>query len=230
MKTELYSNENRIQHDNSAFTKQHFILGKIIAWSVASIILIYLITLVLGMLSLKSPQDQIGNPYFTILEVLIIILAPLMVITLTTVHIYASCEHKIYSLIALIFISIMTCITCSLHFVILTLSHQTEFENLDSAHLFFSFQWPSVVYTLDILAWDVFFALSMLFASAVFRKKGVERLLRNFLIISGVISLIGLIGIPLNNMQVRNIGIIGYTVFSIVVFYLLGLAFAKRGE
>jgi hypothetical protein len=34
--------------------------------------------------------------------------------------------------------------------------------------LFLSFKWPSVSYALTILAWDVFFALSVLFAAPVF--------------------------------------------------------------
>ena len=68
----------------------------------------------------------------------------------------------------------------------------------------------------------------MLFLSVTFRKKGLETLLRIFLIISGVLSLAGILGIPLNNMQIRNIGIIGYTIFAIVVFFLLGIAFNRR--
>lgn len=146
-----------LNHNNSidSFTRQHAFVGKRIAWLVASLITIYLITLILGMLSLDSPQEQIGNPYFTILELLIIILAPLMVIALAVVHIYASKQQKIYSLLALVFISIATSITCSLHFVTLTLSQQPAFANLDWTPLLFSFNWTSVAYSLDILAWDL---------------------------------------------------------------------------
>jgi hypothetical protein len=122
----------------------------------------------------------------------------------------------------------MACITCCLHFVILTLSHQEAFLNKDWSLLVFSFKWPSVAYAVDILAWDFFFALSMLFLAATFRKKGLETLIQVFLIISGVLSLICLLGIPLNNMQVRNIGIIGYTVFAIIVFFLFGISFNRR--
>jgi hypothetical protein len=219
-----------IKNNNSidSFTREHAFVGKRTAWLVASLITIYLVTLILGMISLDTPEDQIGNPYFTILELLIIILGPLMVTTIGVVHMYASSQQKIYSLLALVFISIATLITCSLHFAILTLSRQPAFADLDWTPLLFSFNWPSVAYALDILAWDVFFALSMLFASAVFRERGLERVVRFFLITSGVISLIGIIGIPLNNMQIRNLGIAGYTAFAIVVFFLLGLAFSRR--
>jgi hypothetical protein len=36
----------------------------------------------------------------------------------------------------------------------------------------FSFKWPSVVYALDILGWDIFFPLSMWFAAPVFSGSG----------------------------------------------------------
>ncbi len=224
------SNTNSLK-DNTPiglFTKQHAKIGKITAWSTSILIIIYFITLILGLLSLSSPQDPIGNPYFTILELIILLLAPLMVITMVVVHLYASNEKKLYSLTALVFISIMACITSGLHFVVLTISRYQEFTSLVWTPLFFSFNWPSVVYTLDILAWDIFYSLSMLFAAAVFAEKGLERIIRIFLITSGVLSLIGIIGIPLNNMQVRNIGIIGYTVFAIIVFFLFGLAFNRK--
>jgi hypothetical protein len=62
-----------------------------------------------------------------------------------------------------------------------------------------------VVYTLDILAWDFFFALSMLFAAPVFKGGRLETMVRILMIASGIVSLAGLIGVPLANMDVRII-------------------------
>lgn len=217
--------------DNAAidlFKKKHITIGNVTSWSVSSIITIYLVTLILGFISLKSPDAPIGNPYFTILELLIIILGPLMVFSLIIVHKSTPEKSKIYSLTALIFMSIMACITCCLHFVILTLSQQESFHNQDWSTLVFSFHWPSIPYALDILAWDFFYALSMFFLSATFNKKGLEKLIKILSIISGVLCSIGLLGIPMNNMQVRNIGIIGYTIFPIVIFFLIGTAIDRR--
>lgn len=232
MQKETTMHEHNIpMKDNSSiilFTKQHASVGKVIAWLVASIITIYLVTLILGFISLKSPDDPIGNPYFTVLELLIIILGPLMVFLLVFVQKSTPEKLKIFSSTALIFMSIMAAITCSLHFVILTLSRQEVFLNQDWSLLVFSFNWPSIAYALDILAWDFFFALSMLFLSATFRKKGMEKLIQILLVVSGILSLIGLLGVPMNNMQVRNIGILGYTIFPIIVFFLIGIIFNRR--
>ena len=52
--------------------------------------------------------------------------------------------------------------------MILTLSRQAEFSGLVWTPLFLSFKWPSVPCALNILAWDVFFTLSVLFAAPVF--------------------------------------------------------------
>lgn len=232
MDMKLNGNNNNMQSIDKAsvdlFTRQNAIIGKAIAWSAALIIIIYLVTLILGFISLKSPDEPIGNPYFSILELLIIVLSPLIVFLFIIVHKSTPEKLKIYSLLALVLMSIMACITCCLHFVILSLSRQEAFLNQDWSLLVFSFNWPSVAYALDILAWDFFFALSMLFLSATFREKGLEKLIQVLLIISGIISFFGLLGVPMNNMQIRNIGIIGYTIFPIFIFFLFGIAFTRR--
>jgi hypothetical protein len=47
------------------------------------------------------------------------------------------------------------------------------------------------------------------------------------MLVSGVLSLVGLIGVPLADMQYRNIGIVGYAVVGTVVFLLLGMVFGR---
>ncbi len=218
---------------HEGFTANHRMLGRAAAWAAFFLIVVYAVTTVLGFLSLKSPQDQIGDPYFTIMELLILILMPLLVIIMIAVHGYATPDGKAYSSIALIFMVVMTVITSGLHFAVLTVSRPIEAAGFPSAPLFFSFKWPSVAYTLDILAWDWFFALSILFAAPVFKYSNLENWLRYFMIVCGVLSLVGLMGVPLAIMKVgywltvRNIGIVGYALLSPVVFLLMGIVFGR---
>jgi hypothetical protein len=212
---------------HESFTPLYLVFGSFASWTVFFLGAIYAVTLVLGLLSLKSPQDPISDPYFSILELIIILLAPLMVVCMVALHAYAASEVKVYSFTALVFMIITACITCCVHFIILTVSRQIESAGLASAPLFFSFKWPSVAYALDILAWDFFFALAILFAVPVFMGNGLETLLRWLMIGSGVLSLAGLIGVPLANMQVRMIGVIGYAGFAPVAFLLLGVLFGR---
>ena len=209
---------------HSTFTLQHRTIGRAAAWAVFCLSMVYAVTTILGFRSLKSPDDAICDPFFSVMELLIILIAPLMVVSMVAVHAYAPPDAKVYSLTALIFTILMCGITSSVHFVILTVSRQLE---ANSVSWLLSFKWPSVTYTLDILAWDWFFALSMLFAAPVFGVGRLEQTVRILMIVSGVLSLAGLIGVPLANMQIRNIGIIGYGVVAPVVFLLLGIVFGR---
>lgn len=221
---------SNLKRSHADFTTQHRVMGKFAAWAVFFLGIVYVVTLVLGLLSLESPQAPIGDPFFTLLELLILAMTPLMVISMVAVHAYAAPSDKAYSLTALAFMILLVSITSSVHFVILTVSRQIEAAGLPWGFLFFSFKWPSVAYALDILAWDLFFALSMLSAASVFRESKLERKVKVLMIISGVMSLAGLIGVPLGNMQIRMIGVLGYAVVSPVVFLLLGILFGHIQE
>jgi hypothetical protein len=54
-------------------------LGIFSALGIVLLELAYAVTLAVGFLSLKSPQEPIGDPMFSILEVLIIVITPMMV-------------------------------------------------------------------------------------------------------------------------------------------------------
>ena len=209
------------------FTQQHRAIGRTAAWAVFFLGILYAVITGLGLRSLKSPQDPISDPFFFFMELLIVLMTPLMVISMIAVHAYASPQVKAYSFTALVFMVLLAGISSSIHFVILSVSRQIEFDELPGLSLFFSFKWPSVVYALDILAWDWFFALSMLCAAPVFNRGKLEKIVQILMIVSGVLSLAGLLGVPLADMQVRNIGVLGYGVVAPVVFLLLGLVFGR---
>ncbi|MCG8403214.1 MAG: hypothetical protein MJA84_16715 [Firmicutes bacterium] len=204
------------------FTKMDRLIGKTTALAIFFLLVMYAVTLTMGLLSLESKLEPISDPFFSIMEILIIVIAPLMVVLMAVVHAYAAPNVKTLSLTALIFMSILACITCSVHFIILTVSRQAEsIVALPWISLFFSFKWPSVIYALDILAWDLFFSLSMFFAAPVFKGDRLKDSVRILMIVSGVLSLAGLIGPIVGSMQIRNIGIVGYVgVFSIVCLLL----------
>jgi len=90
------------------FTESHRKLGRLSSLAVFVVLLAHIPTLVLGLLSLKSANQPIGDPYFSLLELLIAIAAPPMVIVMVAVHAYAPPEVKAYSLIALAFMIILT--------------------------------------------------------------------------------------------------------------------------
>jgi hypothetical protein len=93
--------------------------------------------------------------------------------------------------------------------------------------LVFSFEWPSVAYALDILAWDVFFALSMLFAAPVFSGSRLSAWIRALMVASGSLALVGRSGVVAGDMRLRNIGIVGYVGVFLIVAVLLAVLFCR---
>lgn len=96
-------------------------LGMASAAAVVVLLLAYALTLAVGLLSLESPQQAIGDPMFTILEILILLIMPAMVALMAAVHAWAPARARSLSLTALVFTGMLATVTCSLHFVILTL-------------------------------------------------------------------------------------------------------------
>jgi hypothetical protein len=209
------------------FTAKARQLGIVSGTGSALLITLYAVTLIAGFLSLQTAQQPIRDPLFSILEILILLLMPLLVGLMVAVHAWAPEGLKVLSLMSLVFMTLLAGLTCSLHFVILTVSRQAEFSRFDWMPLFLSFKWPSVSYALDILAWDWFFALSALCAAPVFIGSRLATLIRALLAASGMLALAGLTGVVVGDMQLRNIGIIGYVGVFPVAALLLAVFFHR---
>jgi hypothetical protein len=200
-------------------------VGRPFSVGVASVLLMlqaaYAVTLVIGLASLPSPQAEIADPMFTLLELLIVGMAPVIVLLMVAVHAWAPPERKLGALAAVVFAAMMATVTCGVHAVILVMSRHPDWLALAWAPLVLSFRWPSVSYVLDILAWDLFFALSAISAATVFAGQGLERGLRWVLLASGALALAGLFGAAVGDMQLRNIGIVGYLpLFAVAVLLI----------
>jgi hypothetical protein len=92
----------------------------------------------------------------------------------------------------------------------------------------FNWHWPSVLYGVDVVAWDIFFGLALLFAAPVFHAAG-RVAVRNGLLIAGAMCLLGIIGPAVNHIALRQVGIIGYAVVWPIVCVPLSKAFRQAG-
>lgn len=203
-------------------------LGVVCAVATVVFSLIYAIILIVGLLSLPSPEAPIGDPYFPIMEFLILLLAPVMVAVMVAVHAWAPPEAKVFVLLAVLFMVLMAGTTSGVHLVILTLGRHPAFTGQSWVPLVLEFRWPSVAYVLDILAWDVFFSLAVFCAAVAFGGTRLATSIRVLLILSGALALGGLNGVITGDMQLRNIGILGYAVVFPVATGLLALLFLRR--
>jgi len=221
---------------NDAATK----IGVVASYTTSLFLSVYVIVTFAGLASLESSDDPIGDPYFSIMELLILCTMPPMLVSFDALHekvtggnqiaaVADLCCRQAYTLLA-----ISTGITSVVHAAAMTAHRSDQIQNSMGDALFdsfFAFEWPSIVYVLDILAWDWFFGLAMVLA-AISIPWGckLEKALRVAMLLDGTLSLLGLIAIPLDNMNVRMIGIVGYAVVSIVVFALLGIWLGRSKE
>ena len=67
----------------------------------------------------------------------------------------------------------------------------------------------------------------MFFAAPVFGGSRLAVSIRVLMIVSGVLALVGLSGVAAGDMQLRNIGIVGYVGVFLVVAGLLGVLFYR---
>jgi hypothetical protein len=219
--------EGRQARPGAEFTVNTRRLGIGAASLVAALILAYAVALAVGLSALESPEEPIGGSVFVALEVLILALVPAIVALMVAVHAWAPAPAKALSLAALVFMALTAGVTGAVHFVVLTLGRHPEFASQPWTPWLLSFRWPSVVYALDILAWDVFFALSMFCAAPVFGGSRLALWIRRSMLASGALAFLGLAGVAAGDMRIRNVGILGYVVGFLAVAILLAVLFVR---
>ena len=161
----------------------------------------------------------IVDPTLAVMEIITLLAAPLVVILMAAIYSYAAEDRKPLALIALSFGVLMAGLTSGVHFVTLSSGRQTDFTVLE---------WPSVFYAVELLAWDVFLGLSLLFAAPVFAGPGLHSRARWSMAATGILCLIGAIGPIVGNMAIQRIGIAGYGILLPVSCLTLAFVF-RRG-
>jgi hypothetical protein len=185
------------------------------AWSARTLFLIevvYIAVFAAGFASIGSLRDPLPDPYLAIGEILILVMAPIMVCLILAIHQCAPKQAKPFTQVALGWMLTAAAFTTVVHFVLLTVARHIDPATFPGYARIFGWQWPSTFYAIDIVAWDVFFGLALLFAVPAFARRGDALLVRRGFILSGSLCLIGLVGPFANVLSLRTIGIVGYTV------------------
>ncbi len=157
-------------------------IGIYSAVAVVAIILAYITTGLIGVVAWPANSSTLRqvDPYLAILEYLIILAAVVLVVMMSAVYTYAPPDRKTYALVALAFIVVFATLTCSLHFAALTVGRQLDPSLAPQLLRQLSFEtvWPNVGLAVELLAWDFFFGLSMVFASRVFSGSRLQNYVR----------------------------------------------------
>jgi hypothetical protein len=171
----------------------------------------YAVVVVAGFVSLGNLSKPLVDPYLGIAEGLIIAMAPVMVMLMVAVYACAPARAKTKALAALGWMLAAAATTVTVHFVLLTVGRRLNASTFPGYGQVFGFTWPSVFYAIDIVAWDVFVGLSLLFAAPAFRGAR-DAWARRGLFIAGVLCLVGLVGPAVDDLAWRGLGILGYAV------------------
>ena len=182
-------------------------------WSARALLVltvVYIADFVVGFAALGNLHDPLPDPYLGIGEVLILVMAPIMVALMLAIHACAPNRAKSFTLVALGWMLAAAAFTTTVHVVELSVARHVDPASFPGYARIFDFEWPSLLYAVDIVAWDVFFGLALLFAVPAFRRRS-DTAARLGLIASGSLCLLGLIGPLTNAIGLRAIGIFGYT-------------------
>lgn len=194
------------------------VIGRWSSFAVFVVGVAYLVALVVGFTT-RGLTAPIVDPLLAMMEWLTLIAAFLMLVMMAAIHERAPEDRKTVSTVALAFM-ILTCgMTSVVHFVDLTAARQ-----LGSASLV----WPSRAYAVELLAWDVFLGLSLLFAAFTFNASGRESRVRRGLLLCGTLCLLGVVGPIVGNMRLQLVGVLGYGGVLPVVCLLVSRLF--RGD
>jgi hypothetical protein len=188
----------------------------------------YAVTMVAGFAAMGNLGKPLEDPYLAIMEVLILVMAPILVLLAVVIHACAPEGTKTYSMTALAWMLLLAGFTMTVHVVQLTVVRRIDPGAIHGFQHLFNWHWPSVLYGVDIAAWDIFFGLALLFAVPVFHAAG-RAAVRNGLLIAGAMCLVGIIGPAVNHIALRQIGIIGYAIVWPIVCVPLSNAFRQGG-
>jgi hypothetical protein len=188
----------------------------------------YAVTMVVGFAAMGNLSKPLEDPYLAIMEVLILVMAPVLVLLAVVIYACAPEGTRTYSMTALGWMLLVAGFTMTVHLVQLTVVRRIDPSAIHGFQYLFNWHWPSVLYGVDIVAWDIFFGLALLFAAPVFHAAG-QVAVRNGLLIAGVMCLVGIIGPAVNHIALRQIGIIGYAIVWPIVCVPLSKAFRQGG-
>ena len=180
----------------------------------------YFIALLVGFAT-RGLSAPIIDPLLGVMEALTLLVAPVLVVMMAAIHGRASSSLKTVGSAAFAFMTLATGLTTAVHFVALTATRQTGTALL---------VWPSSAYAIELLAWDGFLGLALVFAAFTFQPVGRERHVRRGLFVCGLFCVLGIIGPAAGNMRLQLVGVFAYGALLPGVCLLLSNLFRGDAE
>ena len=195
----------------------------------AALGLLYLAVGVTGVLMRPPGLTRFAqvDPYLAVLEAIIILFAIAWTMVVAIVQAAAPPERKAAATIALALTTAFALLTSATHFLNLSLGRQLRDQWLARQ---LAFEWPSVNLALDLLAWDFFLGLALLFAASALEARRSGKMLSRVARLAGLLCLLGTLAPLTGLMQIQLLAIAGYALVLPLLCLLLARAFAAAGE
>jgi hypothetical protein len=208
-------------------TQKKIKLAIIFSYSLITIGIIYIFVVIWGISTQNPITNEIQNNIRIIMEILTAFSSMLLFLLTLSIHFLIDEDNHFYSILSIVFMSASMVVTLCVHFISITLSDELIMANQFFKYLL-SLEWPSVLYALDIVAWDIFFGLSFVALGIGFILSKYDKLTGILMIASGFLSLSGIAAIPARVMEIRFIGVFGYTVLPVAVCIFFIKSLRKR--
>jgi hypothetical protein len=146
-------------------------------------------------------------------------------------HNSAAPDSKVFTQTSLGLIVIFATLTSINRYVALTVVRQSiDMGITDGLNWFMPYGWPSIMAAIEVLAWGFFLGLAFLFLAPVFRKGKLELAIIWTLIISGIFSLLAVVGQIMNSVALNLLGIVAWGPGLTVLFVLFAIWFKTQDK
>ena len=187
-------------------------IGSLAGAAVVAVGLAYVIVLALGF-ARHGFSEPIADPILAVMELLTLASVLPLVLLAVAILFVAPEGARVWGVLAVCFIVMFAAATSGVHIVELTAGRQLGSTGL---------VWPTATYAIELLAWDLFLGMALVFMASALDPNVAPRWLRRIVQITGALCLAGLIGPAVGNMRLQLIGVFGYAVMLPVAAY--GLA------
>ncbi len=171
--------------------------------------LLYLIVIAAWLVAVGKPMEPIGDPYLAVMEVLTMASALALVGFSVAISALSTPERRIFGLGTVVAGTIAAGLTLSVHFVQLTAIRQLWRSGTLADY---RLVWPSPIFAVEYLAWDLLVGITMLLAAASLGEGHGKGGARTLLTVGGGFYIIGLVGPASGVMALQNIAVLGYAV------------------
>ena len=204
-------------------------------WSAIAIVLLSAAYIVTGATWLFTARDtaaarlQPSDPYLAILESLILASSCAIVPLFAAIYSIAPNNKKAFGLAAFGFALLLVAMTGAVHTISLMAVRGTTNANVAETFALYSADGRlTPLLSVDLLGWDLFFGLAMLFAATPFRHDRLKNTIRIGLILGGSMCLIGFSGPASGALRFQFLAIIGYAFVFPAVCVPLAIFFSRH--